>query len=256
MNKKINLDLMALKFILLKNRQYFIAIAVILFSIFVFFQFIIPQFNVFLENQEKVREETAKLEILKKNLEIIKKAEQTTLDSQFGILAKALPMEKDATIILYSIYLAAQKTGSEVKKFSFTVGDIRKTEKGEKFPVIKVSVPIKAGVIQASSFIDTINNMIPLSQTDSISVKKDREGQGDESTIGLSFYYKLLDVSNFQPFDEILPVSKKGLSLIDKLSGFENVYDASASADLSQPKSGSPLISPSPGTEEASSSAR
>lgn len=220
MNEKINADFKSLKFIFDKSKPYIISVAVILISIILFFQFVIAQFSVLFKAQKEVKESSLKLEILKENLSVLANINEGTLDSQLKILNSALPLNKDFIGILNSIYFAAQATGVNLGGFSFKVGDISKSENGDNFPAVKLSVPINSGVSAINSFIKKISETLPLSEVYFVKV-------GDvSSTVGLSFYYKPLNIADYSQDVRVNPVSQKVLTLVGQLSKFKNVSTA------------------------------
>jgi hypothetical protein len=229
MNQKINLDFVSLKFILNRNKSYVFSALIILVSIFLFFQFVVPEFNSMLKSKQEADDLTAKLEMLKTNLNVLTNVNQDKLDSQYNTLTSALPVEKDVIKILNSIYAVAQKTGVSLGNFSFKIGNISKPEAADN-SLVTLSVPINSGAEAANSFIKTLSKTIPLSEIDSIKTT-------DEiSTITLSFYYKPLgDASSYSQDVQINPISKSGLALIDQLDKFDDTTSlASSSALVSQ----------------------
>lgn len=217
MNEKINEDLKSLKFILNKNKPYIVSVIIILVSIMLFFQFVIPQINMLLAIRKEAQESSLKLEILKENLTVLTNINENVLDSQLRLLSAALPLNKDFIGILNSVYSSAQKTGVSLGSFSFKVGDLAQSENGEIFPVVKLSVPINASVAAISGFAETLSKTLPLSEAYSIKVG------GVSSTISLSFYYKPLGISTYNQGVRISPISQKGLTLLNQLGQFEDV---------------------------------
>jgi hypothetical protein len=224
MKNKVNLDLISLKFIFDRNKSYIIPVIIILISVILFFQFVIPEFGALHKVQQEAKQLSQELEIMKSNLNVLSNTDEDVLDSQLETLTLALPLNKDAIRILNSIYANAQKTGISLGAFSFAIGDISKPESTIDLPVIKLSVPIEADVIGVNSFIEIINKTVPLSEINSVKI-------GNKSSqIELSFYYKPLGDSKYSSNSQINPVSQKGLTLISQLGGFE---DASAVATSS-----------------------
>lgn len=216
MNSKINADIKSIKFIFNRNKPYLLPASIIFVCIILFFQFIIPQFKTMLSAQRELREASLKLEILKKNLNVLTNTDENSLDAQLKLLNQALPLSKDFAAILSSIYYASFKTGVGLGAFSLKVGDLSKSEKNDKFPIITLSVPIDSNVAGVNSFVETINKTLPLSEVTFIKIG------GQTSTINLSFYYKPLGVSSNNEDVRINPLTQKGLTLISKLKGFES----------------------------------
>jgi hypothetical protein len=221
MDEKINADLKSLKFILNKNKSYIVPIVIILVSIMLFLQFVIPQFGALFTARKEAGVVAAKLEVLKANLDILTNINEETLDSQLKILNSALPLNKDFIGILNSVYSTAQKTGVDLGSFSFAIGDLSKSENSDNFPVVNLSIPINAGITVMNSFVEAISKTMPLSEIQSIKTGN------VSSTINLSFYYKPVDTSGYSQDVSISSISQKGLTLIDQLGKFENASSAS-----------------------------
>lgn len=218
MSEKINADLKSLKFIFNKNKPYILPIVIMLVSIMLFSQFVIPQFNALLVTRKEAKEASLKLEVLKENLDVLTNINEETLTSQLKILNLALPLNKDFIGILNSVYSTAQKTGVNLGGFSLKIGDISKSENGDNFPVVKLSAPINSTVTAINSFVETINKTVPLSEVYLVKVGN------TSSMVSLSFYYKPLSTSNYSQDARISPISQKGLTLLSQLSEFGNAF--------------------------------
>lgn len=217
MNEKINADLKSLKFIFDRNKPYILPIIIILVCTILFWQFVAPQFGILFTAQEEAKQASLKLQALKENLNVLVNTDEKSLDVQLKILNSALPLNKDFSGILNSIYYASQRTGVNLGSFSLQIGDILDTKKSDDFPSISLSIPINANAAGVSSFVEIISKTVPLSEVTLIKIRD------ITSTIRLSFYYKPLGLSSYREDERIIPLTQKGLSLINKLSGFENV---------------------------------
>ncbi len=217
MTSKINADIKSLKFIFDRNKPYILPAIIILISIILFLQFVIPQFKILLTARSEAKQASLKLQTLKENLNVITNIDEKSLDAQLRILNLALPLSKDFSGILNSIYLASQKTGVNLGSFSLQIGDLSDPKKKDDFPTITLAVPINANAAAVSSFVETISKTVPLSEVILIKIRD------INSTIKLSFYYKPLGFTSYKEDAHINPLTQKGLSLINKLSGFENV---------------------------------
>jgi len=215
MKEKINANLKSLKFVFNKNKSYVLPSVLILVSILLFFQFVIPEFSLLFKTQEEVSALKAKTELLKENLNMLTNIDQDTLDSQYNTMILALPVNKDYIEILNTVNVAAQKAGVSLGNYSFKVGSLGKSDSADISPLIKLTVPIESGLTGANSFVQIINNTVPLSQIDAVNVVD------TSSSITLSFYYKLLDTSNYSQDALISPVSQEGLNLIDQMKEFK-----------------------------------
>ena len=215
MDGKINLDLVSLKLIFDRNKSYIYSVIIILISIVLFFQFVTPQYNALLKAQKETKELSLRLKVLKGNLNVLTNIDEEVHNSRLKTLTLALPVNKDAVGILNSLYAVAQKTGVSFGDFSFTIGDISKSENNDNLPSVKISVLINADVKAVSNFVEIMSKTVPLSEINSIKVEK------VSSTVGLSFYYKPLGAANYSQDAQISPLPQEGLTLINQLSSFE-----------------------------------
>lgn len=235
MNGKINADVKSIKFIFDRNKLYILPYIIIFACIILFFQFVIPQFNTLFTAREQAKKASEELDILKKNLNVLTNTNDNSLDAQLNILNLALPLSKDFTGILSSIYYASQKTGVSLGAFSLQIGDLSKEENNDKFSTINLSLPINSDVVGVNSFVENISKTLPLSEVTLIKIGE------RTSTINLSFYYKQLGVFSDKGSIQINPVSQKGLALINELTGFGN-----SSSFSQQPVSTSSGENPNP----------
>ena len=216
MNEKINADLKSLKFIFERNRSYILPSIIILVCIALFLRFVIPQFGILFAAQEEAKQASLKLQTLKENLNVLTNTDEKSLDVQLKILNLALPLNKDFSAILNSIYLASQKAGVNLGSFSLQIGSLLNPEEKDDFPTISMSIPINANVADVNSFVETIIKTVPLSEVTLIKIGN------ITSEIKLSFYYKPLGLSGYKEDARIIPLTQKGLSIIQELSSFEN----------------------------------
>lgn len=218
MNGKINAGFKSLKFIFERNKSYILPSVIMLISIVLFLQFVIPQFKILLTVQEEAKQASLKLQTLKENLNVLTNTDEKSLDANLRILNLALPLNKDFSAILNSIYYASQKTGVSLGSFSLQIGDLEETQKNDDFPSISLSIPINANAVGVSSFVETLNKTVPLSEVTLIKIGN------ITSLVKLSFYYKPLGIPTYKEDARIIPLTKVGLEIINKLSTFENIF--------------------------------
>lgn len=217
MNEKVNADLRSLKFIFERNKPYILPSIIIMVCIVLFFQFVIPQFRILQSAQEEAKQASLNLQTLKENLNILTNIDEKSLDEKLKILNLALPLSKDFSGILNSIYYASQKTGVSLGDFSLQIGDLHDTKKKDDYPSIDLIVPVTANAKGVNNFVAILNKTVPLSEVTVIKIRN------VSSSIKLSFYYKSLGFSNLKEDIRISPLTQKGLEIINKLNLFENV---------------------------------
>jgi hypothetical protein len=217
MNEKVNVDLKSFDYIFARNKPYLVSVIVIIISVILFFQFVIPQFKSLLAARKEAQDSMLKIEVLKKNLNLLSNINDKNLDLQVNTVKLALPLDKDFIGVLNSIYFASQKTGVSLGSFLIAVGDISGSGDNINAPDIKISIPINGGIVEVNNFVRTISRLAPLSEVYSIRVG------AISSEVNLSFYYKTLRPSGYSPDNPLNPVSQMGLDLINELNGFENI---------------------------------
>ncbi len=237
MDEKINIDLKSLKLIFKENRPYIASVVLVLVSIILFVQFVIPQYQGLLTANKQVEEMSSRMVTLKANLDVLTNINDEVLNSQLKMLISALPLSKDFVAILSSVYSAAQKAGVSLGSFSIKLGDVSKSENGKGFSVVKLTVPINAGALGVNSFISIINKTFPLSDVTSVKI-------GEKSSeVDLSFQYAILSASNYSQNARISAISQKGLRIIAELSNYENTSLSESSGTTAN--SASPIPTPS-----------
>ncbi len=214
MDGKIDTDLKSIKFILERNKLYIAPVAIMLICVILFFQFILPQFNMIFTAKENAREDLLKLDVLREDLRMLSGIDESSLDSQLEILNHALPSEKDFDGILNAINSSADGQGAILGSYSFAVGDLSGAQGTDKFPTIQLSVPVNSDASTVNKFLGAISKSLPLSEISLVRIG------GRASTVNLSFYYKPAFSANIKNL-RISPLSSKGLSLIEQLRSFK-----------------------------------
>ena len=217
MNEKINADLKSLKFIFDRNKPYVLPIVIILAVLILFWQFVIPQFKILFAAKEEIKQAQIRLQALKENLNVLANTDEKSLDVQLKILNLALPLNKDFSSILNSIYYVSQRTGVNLGSFSLQIGDLLDSKEKDDFLTINLSIPINANIAAVNSFVEIMSKTVPLSEVTLIKTGN------ITSTVKVSFYYKPLGPSNYKENTRIIPLTQKGLAIINRLSSFENV---------------------------------
>ena len=216
MERRINADLKSLQLIFNRNRPYFAPIAIIAICFFLFFQFVLPQFNSLAKREKEAKEASENLQTLKKNMDILTNTNDITLDSQVKTLTFALPLGKDFEGILKAIDFVSQRTGVGVGSFSFPVGSLSEEEEDSKFLKIDIVIPLSSTGSGVNNFAKALFNTAPLSEISFIRIGE------NGSTVNVSFYYRPFNFFGVEK-TPINPISQDDLILIDKLNKLENI---------------------------------
>ncbi len=236
MNSKTyqNIELNALKLLYNHYKDFIIPFFVIIASILLFGRITLPSFMDLLAVLEERKLAVQRLNNVRNNISLLKSIDDSTLDLQLAIVARALPIEKDFSGVLYAISDASSKAGISVGDFKLDVGSLSKLEDTGKFLTYDLDLKLNGDIEATKDFIDRIRRTLPLSEVTKISV---REGP---STIGIHFYYKPVAQLKRDDTLPLSPVSAKGLSLIEKLSTF------SMPIPVSLPETPGPTLTPLP----------
>lgn len=178
--------------------------------------------------------EIQRLNNVKDKISLLKSIDDLALDLQLAIVARALPIEKDFSAVLYAISNASNKTGISVGDFKLDVGSLSKLEDTGNFLTYDLDLTLNGDTKATNDFIDRIGRTLPLSEITKISI-----GEGS-STIGIHFYYKPVAKLTRDDALPLSPVSAKGLSLIKELSTF------SMSIPIGVPEVPEPILMPLP----------
>lgn len=216
MNKKINPDLNSLKFLYDRYKDFIIPIFVILFSLFLFIKFVIPQFQGLIASKQEIKNAYDKLNIAKNNLSMLTFMSEPSLDNNVGLLTKALPAVKDFDGILNALSIASTKAGVTLGNFSFQVGDLSTFTNASGYLSLKLNLNVSGGMNTVSNFLNILNSTLPLSEVKSI------EMNNKSSIISLVFYYKPLPPIAYSDSQLLKNISKNDLMLIEKLFSFNN----------------------------------
>lgn len=224
-NEKVNLDLKTLKFLYVRYKDFGIPIIVIVVCLIVFVQFLFPQLqNLFALSQE-AKNASGKISVLGENVKLLSSLDDLTLESYLKLVNAAVPKGKDFIGIINAISYASSFSGVEVKDFQLNIGDLSEDiSDTNAFSWVSVSLSMDGGIDRLNTFIEGLNNTLPLSEIRNINVG------ASGSMIDVSFYYRAFSPIKQDDFSPIKPISSDGLALINSLSKFN--YNFSESIGL------------------------
>ncbi len=208
-NKKVNIDNVSFKLIYNRNKDFLLSVIAIFLSVFLFFQFVLPQISelqVMSEEEKAVKE---RIEVLNYNFQFFNQMDSQNLDQDLLTASTALPLQKDFAGVLVAVSQAAGAAGVGLDDFSFRVGDLS-TPSGvlvvTQIPAIEIELTIRGDIIKAKGFIQKLSQALPLSDVVIV------QTSGQNSTIAINFYYR--------PFPPLIKFDDKtksrDLSLTDK----------------------------------------
>lgn len=235
MNNKAHIDLDIIKLLYFKYRAFTLPLVVIFISLYVFFQFVIPQIQNFLSVKDEVAASEQTLAVLTQNYNALASLNVNDLQSSLDTATQAVPQVKDFAGILNAISTAAGLSGVTVNDYSFQIGDINNiTDPSTANQTIQISLTIQGDLEQTKKFVDALSKQFPLSEVTSLSV-----GGANSTVISASFYYATppkLIFNDTSPLPILSVSQKKILSDLEKNAFGVGVSDiASTGARLVLP---------------------
>jgi hypothetical protein len=217
MNKKVNLDKDAMKFLYARYKDYLLPIAAIFICILLFFYVITPQVQNIKTLQTQEREEARKLDILKNNLNLLYSLDPQTLDKQLKLASKALPTDKDFIGILSGVAIASSKSNVTLGDYGFQVGEIGKTQTGAKgIPTMLLSLTVSGNINSLMNFMNELKKTVPLSEIKTVSLS------GNNTSLSTVFYYKPLSPVVINDTVPLSPLSNSALDQLNNISNMNN----------------------------------
>lgn len=216
-----SIDINTLKFLYERYKDFTIPFIIVLASILLFAKIVLPSLFDFFDAQEKQKVELKTLTNMENKLSLLKSVDDQLLDSQLAIVSKALPIDKDFASILNAISDVSNKSNVSIESFKFSVGDLSEEEGKGEFTTLGLDLTLNGSTYDTNDFIGRLNSTLPLSEINNISATENL------SDIEINFYYKQL--SRSKPDDSLLlvPVSAKGLALINEISSNFSVPQSS-----------------------------
>ncbi len=217
MDSKINVDINSAKLIYNRYKEFVVPVIVIIVSFFIFISVVMPQIKDLGRRKAESKDASAKLSILKKNLDLLSGINESTMDSQLQTVTSALPLNKDFGSVLDRVSAASGKAGVSLGNFAFQVGDLSKTTTDNTgFPSLKLDLNVEGNVRAISNFINELDKSLPLSEVTSVEISNNL------SRLTVIFYYKPFISGSNSTTSMISPFTQQTLSLIDKISTFNN----------------------------------
>jgi hypothetical protein len=224
MNPKLHFDQNLLRILYIRYKVYLLPVSVIVLSVILFLSFVLPQFEIYLNNHDEVVTDEQTIKDLNQNILTLATLQQNDIAQNLAVANAALPSEKDYTGILNAISQAASLANVSLGDYSFQVGDVfskQSSPASDGQLSVDVTLSISGDVNSAQQFINLLNNELPLSEVVSLS---SRGGGGSE--VKATFFYNPLPSVAFSPAFPIPLLSTKQQVLLTSLKkDFKNPQD-------------------------------
>lgn len=207
-----HIDIYTIRFLYSRYKGYIIPFFVIIVAILLFIKITIPSITDLLIGYEEQEKAELAIDIIRKNIDFLKNIDNSSLESQFRIVTKTLPMSKDFDSILNAVSDSSNKSGVVLSGFNFTIGDLKKDEAINEYPSLKLEVDLDGNAEAVNNFIGSLAKTLPLSEITKVSAEI------DSSVVTIEFYYEIVVASIKSDNLPIIPISGDGLSLIEEMS--------------------------------------
>jgi hypothetical protein len=159
----------AFKLIYAQYKDYLLPIGLIVVSLLLFFNIIIPQISSFSKLQREMKKETDKLAILNNNITYLNSVNDTELQKDFNSSAAVLPLRKDFVGILSGVSDAAGKASVSIGDYQFKVGDLEESAKGriKSTPFLEIDLNISGNAPDLLRFMKELEKTAPISDIQS-----------------------------------------------------------------------------------------
>lgn len=223
--KDVHLNINSTTFNILyrKYKSFVLPIIIIIVCVILFFIVIFPQVTAVLDAKETERIERQKLEVLKNNYNLLQNIDLDKLNTDFELLSKTLPPNKDFAGIINSISDKSVKTGVRIGDFEFTIGNISKdTGSTLASPSILISLVVTGDPEAVLSFLKQLYKSMPLCEITTVE-------QGDNSArINVQFFYKAFPQGPVNNEAPIVTFTSTDTALINELINWGDVSEINA----------------------------
>lgn len=204
-----------LRIVYYRYKLFLYPVGIIVICLFIFFQFIIPQFQQFFILQTEITDNTQKLNLMKQNLDSLSLIDENSLNTKLRIVTSAVPAAKDYIGILSSISNAANSSGISISDYSFQVGDLNASTSTD--PTVPLTFTLTGKIEQVESFLVALKKQIPLSTIKELSITDPTTTQ-----ITMQFYAKPFASISVDDTQTLRPLSPNEEDTINQISGYLN----------------------------------
>lgn len=232
--KKSSSDLSLLKLKAFLKDYYMLIIAFVLVSfslLIVFIPFIKEIFSL----QSDISSNKKTLELLSLKESMLDSMDEAKLNSQVDLLESALPSEKPALYIIDILNASSSKFGLQLGSFEFSPGSLAtnsaELEKSVKvksgIDSIEVDVEVSGEFDNLLTYIDYLENALPLMKARAISFSTAKKDTIVDVTLSLDVYFLLPPETIGRTSDPLKKISESQLDAYEKVSQYTKVVSRS-----------------------------
>jgi hypothetical protein len=215
-------------------------VVVILICVVLLIYLILPELNNWFSIRQEVVATRQRIAVLQQNINFMNNLDRNVLNQQLLTSTEALPPQKDFATILSSISNASANSGVSLNDYSFQVGNIAsssgKSEATNQLIPTQVIVVVNGNINQISKFINALENSLPLAEITMIS------GSVPNIAVTIDFYQKPFPTNNFSPDTPLVSISNDKVTLLQKLSQWQNTSGIHNEAPQASSGSATPLF--------------
>jgi Tfp pilus assembly protein PilO len=201
---------------------------------------ILPELNNWFSIRQEVVATRQRIAVLQQNITFMNNLDRNVLNQQLLTSTEALPSQKDFASMLNSISNASANSGVSLNDYSFQVGNIAsssgKSVATNQLTPIQVIVVVNGNIDQIRKFINVIENSLPLAEVTMIN------GSVPNTAVTIDFYQKPFPTSNFSPGTPLAPIANDKVTLLQKLSEWQNTSGTQSTSPSTSSRSATPLF--------------
>ncbi|MBI5044475.1 MAG: hypothetical protein HZC02_00975 [Candidatus Levybacteria bacterium] len=150
-------------------------------------KFVMPQIDRWFSIQNELKATNDRIDTLQKNISLVNSLSDQVIATDYDLAKKALPYVKDYTSIINTINYLAISSSVSLDDYTFQVGNLSTTSANlSPETAISVKVTIKGTIAQFQTFLQKVNEVLPLAEIVNVSYSNN---SGD---LGMIFFYKYL----------------------------------------------------------------
>lgn len=217
-NVNIVLDQNTIKIVYSRYKQYVLPLVVIVISFYLFFQFVMPQFQTITDT--RIQEDSVRLqnETIAKNRAFIQSLSDELLNDQVAAATSGLPIEKDFSSILTTISLAANNAGVNLGDFDFRVGQVS-TPSAQIYdtpPTLNLELVIAGNLEKTQKFVYELTHRLPLADVSAAGIS------GNSSAVKVSFYYRPVSALTFDNTNNLPKLSAEQEKVLETIRQWQD----------------------------------
>lgn len=211
---KFNFDQGAFGILYARHKVYVVPFFIIFVCIVVFFGLITHQIQDISLANAQVATARENIRILKENLSILERIDESAQNTQLEVVVNTLPLEKDFTGVLAAVSHVSSKTGISVSDYSFQVGDVTKIPAASTVSPLSINLTLQSDTRGTTRFLQELSRSVPLSNVTSV------QTSSNLSTVNVGFYYRPLSFAKVDYHSPVRPLTADQSKMLEAVSSW------------------------------------